>query len=425
VNRNELPLYLLFMVTTAITIGWMVWERWKHNKNLDAIKLRIVINGIRGKSSVTRLTAGALRTQSTWNTVAKTTGTAAMFIYPGGREKPVRRSFGVVNVIEQKHIIQRAANLDSQAIVVECMAVLPELQELNQEVMIRAHIVVITNVREDHLEEMGPTLVDVARSLSRSMPHGGICITAETELFDILQEEADARSCELVYANASDVSDFEMEGFDYITFKDNVACALKVAELCGIPRATAMSGMYAAPPDPGVLRVDEWEYNGRDFRVANLFAANDPNSTLMNLRLLQQRKYIGHDLSIIINCRPDRVERNGQMGDLMELVNPRHIFLMGMPTRSAVHHIAEHLRSRIIDLEKIADGVDTLERITQALPEAGHDLVMIGNVHGGGEELLAAIAELAGKPDHTLDDELDELAATVILKDPTIKEEKH
>src|ERR1043165_7162008 len=102
------------MITTVITIGWMVWERRKHNANLDSIPLRIVINGIRGKSSVTRLTAGALRTQQTWNTVAKTTGTAAMFIYPGGREKPVKRPFGVVNVIEQKDIIQRAADLDAQ-----------------------------------------------------------------------------------------------------------------------------------------------------------------------------------------------------------------------------------------------------------------------------------------------------------------------
>lgn len=413
--NSALPLYVLFMSIAFGTLAWLLWERRRHNKNLRSIDIRINVNGIRGKSSVTRLIAGALRTQAHWNAIAKTTGTAAMFIYPGGREVPIKRPHGVVNVIEQKDIIRKAVDLDARAFVVECMAVMPELQELNQEVLLQANIVVITNVREDHLEEMGPTLEDIARSLSRSMPVGGICVTAEHEYWEVLQEEADKRNCELVYADPSSVTNEEMSWFSYITFKDNVACALVVAEIVGIDRSIALAGMVAAQPDPGVLRVDEWEYNEKAFRVANLFAANDPNSTMMNLRLLQQRRYIGDDLSVIINCRPDRVERNGQMGALVEAIDPCHVFLMGTPTRSALLQIPEHLRDRVINLEKVADGQDTLERIVQALPVSNHSLVMVGNIHGGGEELLEAITTYASKPDHRLDNELESLDQTVTL----------
>ena len=46
-----------------------------------------------------------------------------------------------------------------------------------------------------------------------------------------------------------------MAGFGWITFKANVAIALAVAELLGVDRQSALAGMWAAPPDPGVLSV--------------------------------------------------------------------------------------------------------------------------------------------------------------------------
>ena len=103
------------------------------------------------------------------------------------------------------------------------MAVLPELQEINERKLVRSTIGVISNVREDHLDEMGPTLDDVARSLARSMPVGGVCVTAERERLHILQEEADKRDCELVVVDPESVRDDEMQRFRWITFKENVA----------------------------------------------------------------------------------------------------------------------------------------------------------------------------------------------------------
>ena len=232
-------------------------EQRGHHRRLTSIPQRIVVNGIRGKSSITRLCAGALRGGGL-RTVAKTTGTAARFVLPDGTEEPIHRKFGLANIVEQIGIIRRAAASQPDVLVIECMAVLPELQEINERKLVRSTICVISNVREDHLDEMGPTLDDVARSLSRSMPVGGVCVTAERERLHILQEEADKRNCELVAVDPESVRDEEMERFRWITFKENVAIALGVATLCGVARGEAMAGMVAARPDPGTVTVETY-----------------------------------------------------------------------------------------------------------------------------------------------------------------------
>jgi poly-gamma-glutamate synthase PgsB/CapB len=317
-------------------------------------------------------------------------------------------------VIEQVGVVRRAVHAGADTLVVECMAVQPELQQVNQEQLIEAGIVVITNVREDHLEEMGPTLDDVARSLCRSMPHRGVVVTAERDRLHILREEAIRRRCTLVPVDPDSVSDAEMGPFRWITFKENVAIALAVAQLCGVDRATALAGMYRAVPDPGVLRVDACAHHGRRFAAVNLFAANDPASTLMNIDLLHQRRLIGERVAVVINCRPDRVERNGQMGSIIPQIDPHRIFLIGSPTRSALHHVPDAWRDRIVDLDgEHRTGAQLRDAIVEAIApdDSRTSLLMIGNIHGRGEELLAALHEVTVAA--TAAAPFDELSATL------------
>ncbi|MEU0695843.1 poly-gamma-glutamate synthase PgsB [Streptomyces niveus] len=387
-------LYTVLMVCCAFLLVAGVVEQRRHFTNLNRIPTRVLVNGIRGKSSITRLCAGALR-GGDLITVAKTTGTAARFIHPDATEEPVYRKFGIANVVEQIGIVRRAASYNPDALVIECMAVMPALQEINQSKLIRSTIGVLCNVREDHLAEMGPTLDDVARSLSRSMPEDGICVTAEKDRFDILQEEADARNCQLIYADPETVSDEELRGFSWFTFKENVSIALKVAELLGVERETALQGMYDAPPDPGVLSVERYVTpEGKRLRFANVFAANDPESTLMNINQLLDLGAIHRPLNVVINCRPDRVERNGQMGEIVPDLQPDQVFVIGHPAKSAIDAIPAEWRSRAVDLG--GDKRDPEEFMRELLSRLGPDssLVAIGNIHGQGELLLEQLAEL-------------------------------
>jgi poly-gamma-glutamate synthase PgsB/CapB len=386
-------LYLVLLVSSLAMFAAGVAEQRRHYANLRSIPTRVLVNGIRGKSSITRLCAGALRGGGLVTT-AKTTGTAARFIHPDGSEEPVYRKFEIANVVEQIGIVRRAAAYRPDALVIECMAVMPDLQEINQSKLIQSTIGVLCNVREDHLAEMGPTLDDVARSLSRSMPVGGVCLTAEVDRLPILQEEAAKRNCELIVIDPESITDAEMQRFSWITFKENVAIALAVAELLNVNRQSALEGMWAAPPDPGVLRVHRYRAGGRYLRFANVFAANDPESTLMNIEQLRKQGAIADPLHVIINCRPDRVERNGQMGALIPKIDPERVLLIGEPTRSARTSIPSDWHDKVVDLGGSSRPPrEMLRKIVGGLGRES-SLVAIGNIHGQGELLLEELAKL-------------------------------
>ncbi|CAM3540365.1 poly-gamma-glutamate synthase PgsB [Kibdelosporangium persicum] len=389
-------LFVVFATGCLSLLVLGVAEQRRHYANLRRIPTRVLVNGIRGKSSITRLCAGALRGGGLV-TVAKTTGTAARFIHPDGSEEPVYRKFGIANVVEQIGIVRRASAYRPDVLVIECMAVQPDLQEINQSKLIQSTIGVLCNVREDHLAEMGPTLDDVARSLSRSMPVGGICVTAERERLHILKEEAARRDCELVPVDPSSVTDEQMAGFGWITFKENVAIALAVADLLGVNRQSALAGMWAAAPDPGVLSVQRYQVGDLRLRFANVFAANDPESTLMNIEQLLGTGAIARPLHVVINCRPDRVERNGQMGALIPELAPARVVLIGEPTRSARVAIPGDWQGEVVDLGGRRDPDKLLAGVLAGMT-GSVSLVTIGNIHGQGEVLLDHLATLQQAP---------------------------
>jgi len=385
-------LFVILVISAGVLFVAGVVEQRNHQRNLDLIPQRVLVNGIRGKSSITRLCAGALRGGGQ-TVVAKTTGTAARFIFPDASEEPVYRKFGIANVVEQIGIVRRAAAYHPDTLVIECMAVAPALQEANQSKLVRSTIGVLCNVREDHLAEMGPTLDDVARSLSRSMPINGVCVTAEKERLAILEQEAAKRNCKLIAVEPESVTDHEMRGFGWITFKENVAIALAVADLLGVSRRDALNGMWQAPADPGVLSVEHYVAHGKRVTFANVFAANDPDSTVMNINALRTQGLIHDPLTVMINCRPDRVERNGQMGAMVEAVDPEQIILIGEPTRSARARIPQQWQDRVVDIGGRHMPQVLVRRVAQALPQDG-SLVAVGNIHGQGEVLLHELATL-------------------------------
>lgn len=387
-----LYLYIVLFAGCAILLVGGIVEQRNHERSLRRIPHRVLVNGIRGKSSITRLCAGALRGGGR-TVVAKTTGTAARFIFPDATEEPIYRKFGIANVVEQIGIVRRASAYHPDALVMECMAVAPALQEINQTKLIRSTIGVVCNVREDHLAEMGPTLDDVARSLSRSMPVSGICVTAERDRLEILRAEAAKRDCRLICVDPDSVTDDEMRGFGWITFKENVAIALAVADLLGVSRTQALQGMWAAPPDPGVLSVEQYTLGVKRLRFANIFAANDPESTLMNVAQLERQGLIRRPLYVLVNCRPDRVERNGQMGSIVEEIDPDGIVLIGEPTRSARSRIAAAWQDRVLDLGGRLEPAVLLGKLAAFLPDDA-SMVAVGNIHGQGEAVLHELSRL-------------------------------
>lgn len=267
---------LLFFFTLAgILLLFLVVEFQIHTRKVRSIPIRIHVNGTRGKSSVTRLIAGALREHGV-RTFAKTTGTLPRVVMADGKEYPVYRP-ARANIIEQLRIISLAASHQAQALVIECMALQPRLQALTELQFVRSTHGVITNARLDHLDVMGPSEKDVALALMGTIPHGGKLFTAEGRYGPDFQRVCEDRKSTLVLLEESDVmavTDQDMAGFRYVEHKENVALVLKVCSSLDVPRDVALRGMWNAKQDPGAMSECIVDFFGRKILFINGFAAN-------------------------------------------------------------------------------------------------------------------------------------------------------
>jgi gamma-polyglutamate synthase len=123
-------------------------------------------------------------------------------------------------------------------------------------------------------------------------------------------------------------------------------------------------------------------------RFANVFAANDPRSTVMNVQQLIERGQIQAPVFTLINCRPDRVERNGQMGEIVPELLTDKLFVIGHPSRSALAKVPAGWRGEAFDLGGANRPVEEILKAIADQIDGEASLVAIGNIHGQGELLL-------------------------------------
>jgi len=382
----------VFIVTTLfIVVGLFLFIEFRvHLHNLNSIPIRIHVNGTRGKSSVTRLIAGALR-ESNIRVYAKTTGTLPRMIMENGIEYPVYRPAGA-NIIEQLRIVSLAAHHRAEALVIECMAVHPYLQSITELKFINATHGVITNAREDHLDVMGPTEKDVALALLGTVPRKGKMFTAEQDYMDEFIYACKDRKSELITVDQCDIdsiSDKDMSGFSYVEHKENVALIIKVCESLGVPREVAFRGMWKTPQDPGALSEHEIHFFGRKILFINGFAANDPESSEKIWRLALEEHQEFDRKIMVLSARADRPDRSKQLVEaLVNWPQADRYILMG----SGVYVLFRTAVANGVDPSSFvyAEGLATSQIFEEIVAISGRSslVIGIGNIVGPGLELV-------------------------------------
>ncbi len=306
------------LATTGLLVGGGYFELANHRRRLEKIPYRVHVNGTRGKSSVARLIAAGMR-EAGRRTFCKTTGTLPRAILPDGSEFPVFRP-AKANVIEQLRIVQAAVESNCEVLVMECMALVPYLQWLCEDKMVRATHGVITNARPDHLDVMGPGEKDVAMALAGMTPQGAKLFTAEQDHLDTFQMACDDRKSELIAITPQDVAEItplDLSGFPYVEHAENVALALRVCGDLGVERHIALRGMWKGKPDPGAMTAHELNFFGREINFVNGFAANDPESTERIWKMALERYPDVEQRIAVFNCRMDRPDRSQQLGSII------------------------------------------------------------------------------------------------------------
>lgn len=269
-------------VVSALLATAGIAEYRIHRSRLEKIPIRILVNGTRGKSSVTRLIAAGLA-EGGLRVCAKTTGSATRLILPDLSEESIRRRKGA-SIMEHAWFVRRALGLGAQAIVVECMAIQSETIWTLEHRLARSTIGVITNVRADHMDTMGAEMEQVAETLALSVPERGkVFIGAEgldEGLREIFVRVGRKAAAETRYITADDSVRSRCAHFEYPMFAENLALALAVCGECGVDQEAALRGMLKVQPDPGVRASVGFTWHGMRVRVVNAFAANDTQSTI-------------------------------------------------------------------------------------------------------------------------------------------------
>ena len=168
---------VIISLLTFLLLLYLVVEYQRHQQLLKTIPHRIHVNGTRGKSSVTRLIGAGLRAGGI-PSITKVTGTYPRMILPDGSEVAIHRN-EKANILEQLSIVKYCAEQRAEVLIIECMALQPLYQRITEKQMIRATLGVITNIRMDHLDVMGPTLDDVAIAICNTIPRNTKVFTAE------------------------------------------------------------------------------------------------------------------------------------------------------------------------------------------------------------------------------------------------------
>ncbi len=364
---------MIINVTIALTViflGYLVYETVYYKKIRQSFKHVIHVNGTRGKSTVTRLIDAGLRNNG-YKTFCKSTGTIPTTINTNFIEKQIRR-MGQPNIREQLRIMRQAYKEKAEILVIECMAVMPEMQDISQHKMLDADIVLITNARHDHQDVMGNTKESVADALSHVIPTNGKLIVGESWLMTHYQQIVNKRQAELIPLTTLSQS---VSDIDY--FEENVKMALTVGEVVGCNRKSFINGMKHYHKDPGALNILRKE----NTIFINGFSINDPDSIKIVYEKIV-RKYNKKDLTILINNRADRAFRMHQQIDTISYIKPKKVMVCGALKRQTKKRI-EKLPYNI--------NIQYLEDNDMLLNE---DIIFgIGNIANRGLEIIRYFKE--------------------------------
>lgn len=341
-------------------LGYLVWEKRENEKALASFRYVIHVNGIRGKTGVSRLIDAHLRGAG-FRVFTKTTGSTACYIDTQGQEHEIRR-LGNANIGEQLAMIRKAYRQKAEVLILECMAVQPELQKIAQEQIVKGSRNVITNVRYDHIFEMGESLEEIAESLSGTIPENGVLYTADEAFYPFFCEKAAKKHTRVVLCRENEYAPTE-----------NAAIACTLGEELGIPPETFPEHTALYREDFGAHKL----YHGKNGRFLNLFSANDPQSTG---KLLAEFFPDPSGVVLLYNNRADRPDRLLLfLRYFFPKVPCRKIIVMGEARSLALRLLKKHGFANVCGAKNWREAV--------ALSE-GADLVGIGNIKGQAYDMI-------------------------------------
>jgi poly-gamma-glutamate synthase PgsB/CapB len=372
---------IIIIILCLFCIFYLFFEKRRSECQRETFKYLIHLNGIRGKSTVSRLIDAGVRAGG-YKVFTKITGTSPRIIDTFNVEREINRK-GKANIKEQIKTINWAYREGAEVLITECMAVKPEYQYICENKILHADINIITNVREDHLDEMGKSLDEIASSLANTIPTNGAIFTSDEKYFDFFKREAIKKNSK-VFINRE-----EKEEYWEIDFPSNVALALEVCKYIGIDEKKALEGMKNYHRDPGVLKVLLYKNRENKIYFINAMAANDPNSTEIIIDRLSKKDYWNNKRYLLVNNRGDRVSRWEQYISFVKKIDKKFdkILISGENRELFKKYLLkEKIAKEKIEIVGNASDFDSIEKDILILA--------VGNICGNGKKIVDYFEEM-------------------------------
>lgn len=328
-----------------------------HRRRLADIDVRIAVTGSRGKSSLVTWLAEVF-TERGYDTYAKVTGEVPTSIH-NGVSHPIERP-GPVLLYETEREIRKFDPQD--VIIVENQGIREYTTRLVNEDYVDATLVVLTNVRRDHLDTLGGDYRAIARGLARSIPAGSHVVSGERNpvINDYLERELDRRDATLTRAVGPEVD--PVPGAELVALLDAVLAATGHPPLDDATRAAYRDRIAV-----------EWTTlpDGRVYNAANV---NDVDSTELVRRALQGET--PEPFTPLVYLRADRP---GRSSTYVQYLN----WLADQGLIERVHHVGAHRRAveRSLSVPLVAhdEADEPPAAVLDAALADGRPVIVMGN----------------------------------------------
>ncbi|MWG36400.1 Mur ligase family protein [Halomarina oriensis] len=172
-----------------------------HRERLADIDTRIVVSGTRGKSGTTERLHDVFDARG-YDTGAKITGNRPAMLR-GDERRPITRGERVTLYENERELRE---NPPDDVLVVENQAISDYTTRMVAEQFVDPDVVVLTNVRRDHLDTLGGDRLAIARALARAIPAGTHVVNGEQSpaLRECLETELDRRGATVSHVSVPD-----------------------------------------------------------------------------------------------------------------------------------------------------------------------------------------------------------------------------
>ena len=364
---------VLFLFILIIILG--ILENYVHQKHILNIPLRILVNGTRGKTSVTKMLVEVLN-ENGIKTMGKTSGSQPNYIYPDGKVEIQKRKHKA-RIIETIPFFTKASSIKVECVVVEDMALISENQKIYSQKLVKPTHLIITNSFVDHIAEIGSTTRETVWTLSQS-------IINNCQLF-VCEDYYNSFKCKLHQVN----KEFSKEEIEEIKLKlkpslidlhiNNVLLVLSLCKTLNIEEKSVLEAISKTSGDIGLLKC--YELKNKAEAYFN-FSINDLHSMQENLNREELKKY--EKIIIIFNNRKEREYR---------IITMKKLILNNKSKIEKVYCIGDYPRKvqrYLLNKTKIPCEAITIQDLNKIMNEKSNEVafVCLGNIIGAGIALI-------------------------------------